>query len=392
MGRVLVGVTGGIAAYKACELVRLFVRAGHDVVPLVTPGAERFVRAETYYALARHKPAELYPHLEHADLYVIAPLTANTLAQLAHGLADNVVAEAALAHDGPLLVAPAMNVRMWNHTATQANLETIRSRGVHVVGPAEGELAEGEEGIGRMAEPEDIFARAMALLDEPATSSLRGKRVVVTAGGTREPIDAVRFVGNRSSGRMGAALAAEAHRRGAQVTLIASNLTIEPPTGVDVVQAPTAADLAEETLTRADADVVVMAAAVADYRPAEAEANKRPKDGQTWPLELEPTDDILRTLGDRSANGRILVGFAAETGEDGLARARAKRTGKNADLVVYNDVSRSDVGFDSADNEVVLISEAGERKVQKAPKEQVAGEIWDEVERLIGENGGRAAD
>ncbi len=392
MARVLVGVTGGIAAYKACELVRLLVRAGHDVVPLVTPGAERFVRAETFYALARHKPAELYPHLERADLYVIAPLTANTLAQLAHGLADNVVSEAALAHDGPLLVAPAMNVRMWSHAATQANLQTILGRGVHVIGPAEGELAEGEQGVGRMAEPEDIFTRATSLLGGSGHRLLQGKTVVVTAGGTREPIDAVRYVGNRSSGRMGAAIAAEARRRGAKVTLIASNLGVDPPTGVEVVQAPTAADMAEQTLARSDADVVVMAAAVADYRPAEAQAGKRPKDGQTWPLELEPTDDILRTLGDRSTGGRILVGFAAETGEDGLARARAKRTGKNADLVVYNDVSRSDVGFDSADNEVVLISEAGERMVQKAPKEQVAGEIWDEVERLIGENGGRAAD
>ena len=392
MGRVLVGITGGIAAYKACELVRLFVRAGHEVVPLVTPGAERFVRAATFHALARHKPDRLYPHLERADLYVIAPLTANTLAKLAHGLADNVVSEAALAHDGPLLVAPAMNVRMWNHPATQDNLRTLQSRGVQVVGPAEGELAEGEEGSGRMAEPVDIFARAVGLLDAPGAGLLRGKTVVVTAGGTREPIDAVRFVGNRSSGHMGTALAEEARRRGARVTLIASNLGVEPPAGVEVVQAPTAADLAEETLSRADADVVVMAAAVADYRPAKAQADKRPKDDQIWPLELEPTDDILQALGRQSANGRLLVGFAAETGEDGLARARAKRIGKNADLVVYNDVARSDVGFESTDNEVVLISEAGERKVQKAPKGQVAVEVWDEIERLIEENGGRTAD
>jgi len=393
MGRVLVGITGGIAAYKACELVRLFVRAGHEVVPLVTPGAERFVRAETFHALARWSPGVgPYPHLQRADLYVIAPLTANTLAKLAHGLADNVVSEAALAHRGPLVVAPAMNARMWSHPATRANLETVQSRGIQVVGPEEGELAEGEEGIGRMAEPANIFARAETLLGTARNSRLQGKTVVVTAGGTREPIDAVRFVGNRSSGRMGAALAAEAGRRGAEVTLIASNLDVDPPAGVKVVQAPTAADLAAETLSRADADVVVMAAAVADYRPAKTRADKRPKDDQAWQLELEPTDDILRTLGDRSANGLILVGFAAEAGENGVARARAKRTGKNADLVVYNDVARRDVGFDSADNEVVLISEAGERKVPKASKEQVAVEIWDEVERLIEENGGRAAD
>ncbi len=392
MARVLVGVTGGIAAYKACELVRLFVRAGHEVVPLVTPGADRFVRAETFYALARQKPdAELYPHLVRADLYVIAPLTANTLAKLAYGIADNVVSEAALAHDGPLLVAPAMNVRMWNHPATRANVATLRSRGVELVGPAEGELAEGEEGVGRMAEPVEIFDRARQLL-EASNSLLRGKTVVVTAGGTREPIDAVRFVGNRSSGRMGAAVAEEARRRGADVTLIASHLSVDPPTGVEVVQAPTAADLARETLARGDADVVVMAAAVADYRPADPKTEKRSKDGEPWRLELEPTDDVLRSLGEQSANGRVLVGFAAETGDGGLDRARAKRTGKNADLVVYNDVARSDVGFEAGENEVVLISEAGERTVSKAPKNRVAAEIWDEVERLLEENGGRAAD
>jgi phosphopantothenoylcysteine decarboxylase / phosphopantothenate---cysteine ligase len=390
MARVLVGITGGIAAYKACELVRLLVRAGHDVIPLVTAGADRFVRAETFYALARHDPktrSVLYPHLQRADLLVIAPLTANTIAKLAQGLADNLVTEAALAHDGPVLVAPAMNSRMWLHPATQANLKVLQDRGVELVGPAEGELAEGEEGIGRMAEPVDIFARAEALLGA-SNKLLQGKTVVVTAGGTREPIDAVRFVGNRSSGRMGTALAAEARRRGAEVILIASNLGVDPPTGVEVVQAPTAADLARETLARGNADVVVMAAAVADYRPAETEAAKRPKDRGTWLVELEPTDDVLRELGAQSPNGRILVGFAAETGEGGLDRARAKRTGKNADLVVYNDVARVDVGFESAENEVVLISEAGERRVDKAPKERVAAEIWNEVERLLEENRG----
>jgi phosphopantothenoylcysteine decarboxylase/phosphopantothenate--cysteine ligase len=391
VARVLVGVTGGIAAYKTCALVRLLVRAGHDVVPLVTPGAERFVRAETFFALARRSPGdEPYPHLQRADVLVIAPLTANTLAKLAHGLADNIVTEAALAHDGPILVAPAMNTRMWDHPATQANAEVLRSRGIELVGPEEGDLAEGEQGMGRMAEPETIFARVQAVLGASNTV-LQGRRVVVTAGGTREPIDAVRFVGNRSSGRMGVALAEEARRRGAEVTLIASNVSVPAPAGVAVVEAPTAADLGRETLAREDADVVVMAAAVADYRPAEAAAGKRPKDEQPWELELEPTEDVLRALGAQPANGRILVGFAAEAGKDGLARARAKRTGKNADLVVYNDVARPDVGFDSLENEVVLISETQERTVAKATKERVAAEIWDEVERLLGENGGRAA-
>ncbi|HKI24516.1 MAG TPA: bifunctional phosphopantothenoylcysteine decarboxylase/phosphopantothenate--cysteine ligase CoaBC [Gaiellaceae bacterium] len=391
MARVLVGVTGGIAAYKACSLVRMFVRAGHDVFPLVTPGAERFVRAETFFALARRPPSEdPYQHLERGDVLVVAPLTANSLAQLAHGLADNLVGQAALAHDGPVLVAPAMNTRMWRHPATQANADLLRGRGVEFVGPLEGELAEGEEGVGRMAEPVEIFERARQLL-KASNSLLRGKTVVVTAGGTREPIDAVRFVGNRSSGRMGAAVAEEARRRGAEVTLIASHLSVDPPTGVEVVQAPTAADMARETLSRGDADVVVMAAAVADYRPADPRTEKRSKDGEPWRLELEPTDDVLRTLGEQSANGRVLVGFAAETGEGGLDRARAKRTGKNADLVVYNDVARSDVGFEAGENEVVLISEAGERTVSKAPKSRIAAELWDEVERLLEENGGRAA-
>jgi phosphopantothenoylcysteine decarboxylase / phosphopantothenate---cysteine ligase len=389
---ILVGVTGGIAAYRTCELVRLFIKAGHEVYPVVTPEAERFVRAETFYALARVSPAEdPYPHLQRAELYVLAPLTANTLAKLAHGLADNLVTEAALAHDGPILVAPAMNTRMWNHPATQANVELLKSRGVELVGPDEGELAEGEWGIGRMAHPTEIFERAQALLAGRASNNvLQGKTLVVTAGGTREPIDAVRFVGNRSSGLMGTAIAAEAQRRGAEVTLIASNLAVDAPAGVEVVDAPTAADLARETLARADADVVVMAAAVADYRPAEALEEKRGKDSGHWHIELEPTQDVLQTLTAKNANGRVIVGFAAETGDDGLDRARSKRAAKRADLVVYNDVSRPETGFDSPENEVVLISEAGERQIDRASKVAIAAEILDEVERLLRENGGRA--
>jgi phosphopantothenoylcysteine decarboxylase/phosphopantothenate--cysteine ligase len=242
-----------------------------------------------------------------------------------------------------------------------------------------------------MAEPEKIFARAQKLLSRASDTSLQGKTVVVTAGGTREPIDAVRFVGNRSSGRMGAAIAAEARRRGAEVTLIAANMSVDEPAGVEVVQTPTAADLARETLARADADVIVMAAAVADYRPAEPMQTKRPKDDDSWRLELEPTDDVLRALTAQDANGRIVVGFAAETGEDGLARAREKRAVKQADLFVYNDVGDSGIGFDSAQNEVVIISDEGERHVARAPKERVAAEILDDVERLLGRNGGRAA-
>src|SRR5438034_1608209 len=290
MARVLVGVTGGIASYKACELVRLFVKGGHEVVPLVTPSAERFVRAETFFALARRAPAEdLYAHLTRADLLVVAPLTANTLARLAHGLADNLVAEAALAHRGPMLLAPAMNPRMWAHPATQANAEAVRSRGAVLVGPDEGETAEGEWGAGRMAEPAEIYRRARELLGE--SDSLAGRRVLVSAGGTREPLDAVRFLGNRSSGRMGVALAEEARRRGASVTLLAANLAVPPPGGIEVVNTPTAAAMLDEALARRDADVVLMAAAVADYRPAESAAGKRPKDQQAWQVTVEPTVD-----------------------------------------------------------------------------------------------------
>ena len=382
MARVLLGVTGGIAAYKACELTRLLVRAGHEVIPLVTRGADRFVRRETFAALARRPAREdLYPHLTRADLLVIAPLTANTMAKLAYGLADDVLTEAALAHRGPVLVAPAMNPRMWAHPATQANAATLRERGVELIGPDEGDTAEGELGVGRMVEPEEIFERVQELLGA-RNGSLSGKSVLVTAGGTREPLDAVRYVGNRSSGRMGVALAAEAQRRGAEVQLVASNLTVTAPDGVDVVAAPTAADV-EHATAGSDADIVLMAAAVSDYRPSQTDEAKRPKDENRWTIELEPTADVLRGLGDNRTNGQVLVGFAAETSENGLERARAKLADKQVDLIVYNDVSREDVGFDSEDNEVVIVSAGGERVVDKAPKDAIAAAILDEVEQLI---------
>jgi phosphopantothenoylcysteine decarboxylase / phosphopantothenate---cysteine ligase len=393
MAKVLLGVTGGIAAYKACELTRLLVKAGHDVIPLVTRGADRFVRRETFAALARRPAKEdLYPHLTRADLLLIAPLTANTMAKLAYGLADDVLTEAALAHRGPVLVAPAMNPRMWSHPATRANAATLRERGVELIGPDEGETAEGELGVGRMAEPQEILERAQELLQAAMSRDqvpghalngpLRGKRVLVTAGGTREPLDAVRFVGNRSSGRMGVALAEEAQRRGAEVTLVASNLAVPPPGGVEVVDAPTAADV-ERATTGTEADVVLMAAAVSDYRPAQTDEAKRPKSEETWTIELEPTADVLRGLGERRKNGQVLVGFAAETADNGLEHARRKLADKQVDLVVYNDVSRDDVGFDSEDNEIVIVSAEGERRVQKAPKEAIAAAILDEVEHLI---------
>ena len=385
VARILVGVTGGIAAYKACELVRLLVRAGHDVTPITTRGAERFVAAETFWALARKaEPADPYPHLSGADLLVVAPLTANTMARLAHGLADDLLTETALAHSGPVLLAPAMNTAMWEHPATQANLALLVQRGAEIVGPDDGELAEGLVGTGRMADPVEIARRVEGLLEGPvANGTLAGRTVLVTAGGTREPLDSVRFLGNRSSGRMGVALADVARERGARVTLLAANLLVPAPTGVEVVPVPTAADLRREALAREDADVILMAAAVSDYRPAESVAAKRPKSAEPWTVELVPTADVARALGAARRDQQVLVAFGAESGEDGLARKRSMLTDKNVDLVVYNDVGRDDIGFDSDENEVVLVARDGERVVPKASKTAIAHEILDEVERLL---------
>ena len=381
MSRVLLGVSGGIAAYKACELTRLLVRGGHEVIPLLTPGAERFVRAETFQALARRPAGEdLYQHLTRADLLAVAPCTANTLAKLAHGIADNVLTEAALAHRGPILLAPAMNPRMWSSAAARANAETLLARGVELVGPDEGETAEGEWGVGRMAEPAEIARLIERLL---APGSLGGRRVLVTAGGTREPLDAVRFLGNRSSGRMGVALAEEARRRGAEVVLLAANLALPAPAGVETIETATAAAMLEAALARADCDIALLAAAVGDYRPVAPLAEKRPKGEQAWTVELEPTADIAALLGARKRPGQLLVTFGAELGAAGLARKRRMLADKNADLVVFNDVSRADIAFDAADNEIVLLSGLRERPVAKAAKAVIAAAILDEVELLL---------
>jgi phosphopantothenoylcysteine decarboxylase / phosphopantothenate---cysteine ligase len=386
VARIILGITGGIAAYKACEIIRLLVTEGHDVLPIPTRGAERFVQPETFAALARNPvPAQdaagLYPHLQRADLVVVAPLTAHTMARIAHGLADDVLTETVLAHDGPLLVAPAMNTRMWEHPATQANLALLHERGVEIVGPASGELAEGEVGVGRMAEPTEIVARIEALLGRSRT--LEGLDVVVTAGGTREPIDSIRFIGNRSSGRMGIALADQAHKRGARVTLLAANVSAAFPPGVEVVATPTAADLEREALLRAGADVILMAAAVGDYRATAPIAGKRAKDGAPWQVELTPTTDIALSLGERRRPTQVLVAFGAEHGAAGLERKRGMLTEKHVDLVVYNDVGRDDIGFESADNEVTLVTSDAETLVPRAPKSTIAATVLDEVERLL---------
>src|SRR4029079_17657707 len=329
------------------------VRAGHEVTPILTDEAETFVTAKTFEALVRREaPRELYPHLVQADLLVIAPFSANTLAKLAHGLADNVLTQTALAFEGPVLVAPGMNPRMWVPAATRGSVAGLRERGVVLIGPDEGEMAEGEWGVGRMSEPEEVFNRIESILAR--RRQLAGKRVLVSAGGTREPLDAVRFVGNRSSGRMGVALAEEARRRGARVTLLAANLGVPAPEGVEMVETPTAADLARAAKANAGADVVLMAAAVADYAPRRI-AGKRAKSDERWELRLEPTEDVLRSLGE-AKNGAVLVGFGAEEGQAGFERNRRMLAEKHLDLVVFNDVSRVDIGFDAAENEVILVS------------------------------------
>ncbi len=273
-----------------------------------------------------------------------------------------------------------MNPRMWASAATRANTETVVARGVELVGPDEGETAEGEWGVGRMAEPAEIARRIERLL---TPGSLGGRRVLVTAGGTREPLDAVRFLGNRSSGRMGVAVAEEARRRGAEVVLLAANLTVPAPAGVETIETATAAAMLEAALARADCDIALLAAAVGDYRPVAPLAEKRPKGEQAWTVELEPTADIAALLGARKRPGQLLVAFGAELGAPGLARKRRMLADKNVDLVVFNDVSRTDIAFDAADNEVVLLSGLRERPVAKAAKAAIAAAILDEVELLL---------
>jgi phosphopantothenoylcysteine decarboxylase/phosphopantothenate--cysteine ligase len=387
---VLLGVTGGIAAYRAAELCRLFVKDGLGVQVVMTPAAERFVGATTFAGLSRATPltdhpagdGPIYPHLDAARaarVMVVAPCSANTLAKLAYGLADNVLTESALALAGRLVVAPAMNVRMWEHPATRAAVELLRARAAVIVGPEDGELAEGETGAGRLAAPTTIHAAVVELLRP--WGPLAGRRVLVTAGGTREPLDPVRFLGNRSSGRMGVALADAALLRGADVTTLLCNTAVRPSGGT-IVETPTAADLERAALAHAaEADVVLMVAAVADYRPAQAGDTKRARQGD-WSLELVPTTDILAAIGAARRPGQVLVGFAAETG-DGLDRARAKLVSKGVDLIVLNDVARADIGFEVDHNEVALVGAAGVEHLAKASKAAIAAALLDRVEALL---------
>ena len=408
MARLLLGVSGGIAAYKAVELVRLATGAGHAVRVVQTPASLEFVGRATFEGVTgapvlvgefERDPARgAYPgepapehdsisHLElvrRADAYCVAPASANTIAKLANGLADNLLTSAALACTAPFVVAPAMNNHMYEHPATRENLDRLRSRGAAIVEPETGRLASrGEWGMGRLADPATILATLEAALG-PAGGPLDGLRVLVTAGGTREPIDSVRYVGNRSSGRMGIAIAEEAARRGAEVTLVAANVALPKPAGVRVVEVHTAAALLDAARAAfAEADVLLMAAAVADFRPAEALDDKITKTGRDrLALELEPTDDVLAALAAERASGKLLIGFAAEHGDGAVERGRAKLERKRLDAVVINDISRPEIGFDAPDNEVTIVTAGSERHVPLGTKEAVAAAILDEVEAL----------
>jgi phosphopantothenoylcysteine decarboxylase/phosphopantothenate--cysteine ligase len=405
MARILVGVSGGIAAYKALELVRLATKAGHGVRVLMTEGATRFVGAASFEGIAGAPaliseferdplrggfPGDSVPahdpigHLEVAancDAYIVAPASANTLAKLASGVADSMVTTSFLACTAPRLVAPAMNDRMYADAATQANLATLRERGVKVIEPDEGALASrGEQGKGRLPDP----AHLLALIEAELPTGQRpwdGLRVLVTAGGTREPIDSVRYLGNRSSGRMGIALAAAAARKGADVTLIAANVALPEPPGVHRIDVETGEQLAQAAQAEfPGAHVLLMAAAPADFRAAEPTDGKLTRDA-SLDLHLEPTEDILASLTASRTDQQTVVAFAAEAGEN-VDRAREKLARKNADLIVLNDISNPQIGFESQENAVTLIDSASTNHVPQAAKDTIADAILDRVSSL----------
>jgi phosphopantothenoylcysteine decarboxylase/phosphopantothenate--cysteine ligase len=408
VARLLLGVSGGIAAYKALEVVRLATKAGHAVRTIQTPTAQRFVGAASFAALTgapvltdeferdpargafpdqeppAHDPASHLELVRNADAYLIAPASANTIAKLAHGQADNLLTSAALAASCPLLVAPAMNNHMWEHPATQANLALLRERGVVVIEPGTGALAtKNEWGTGRLADVADLVAAFEAVVPVGARP-WDGLKVLITAGGTREPIDAVRYVGNRSSGRMGFAVAEEAAALGAEVTVIAANVTLARHPRVRYVDVETAAQLRDAAIAEFSAtDVLVMAAAVADFRPASAVEGKLKKTGRDeLELVLERTEDVLSGLAASRRPEQTLVGFAAEHGAGAVEYGRDKLVRKGLDAVVVNDVSQPGIGFDATDNEVTLVTATGDEPVPRGTKAEIARAILTTVDRL----------
>jgi phosphopantothenoylcysteine decarboxylase/phosphopantothenate--cysteine ligase len=387
---VLLGVSGGIAAYKAALVARLLKSAGAEVTVVLTEAATRFIGADTFSALTGEpaytslweRPGEvLHVRLaREADVAVVVPATANVLAKLTHGHADDLLTATLLEATCPLVIAPAMHSGMWEHPATRANVAILLDRGVRSVGPATGPLAHGDEGIGRLAEPEDVVA---AVREALAPQDLAGRTLLITSGPTHEPIDPVRFVGNRSTGKMGAALAAEALGRGAAVTVVLGPGASIPP-GVEVVSVQTAEEMRDAVLARyEEADAVVMAAAVADFRPKEVAESKLKKDSGMPELLLEPTPDILRELGERRAD-QVLVGFAAET--EGLEQAgRSKLGSKSLDLVVVNLVGRAGTGFGADTNEAMLLAADGDDiPLRSWTKRELAGAVIDRVAALLG--------
>jgi len=398
--RVLLGVTGGIAAYKAAALARDLQSAGAEVTAVLTASATRFIGADTFagltgrpaYASLWDSPGHvLHVRLAHDhDVAVVAPATANLIAKLTHGLADDLLSATLLEFDGPLVLAPAMHAGMWAAPATQANVRTLHARGVRFVGPVEGALAHGDEGMGRMSEPAHIAEAVAAAVAEPgmqtttrAWDSLAGRHVLVTAGPTQEPIDPVRYVGNRSTGKMGVAVAAEALARGARVTLVLGPGTVRPPVGVEVIDVGTAEEMRAAVGVHATADVIVMAAAVADFRPKLAADRKLKKDDGMPELQFEPTPDILAELGERKRTGQILVGFAAET-HDVEAAGRDKLARKGLDLLVANRVGGAGTGFGADTNEAAILDARGDDVALRGwTKVELAAALWDRiVERL----------
>jgi phosphopantothenoylcysteine decarboxylase / phosphopantothenate---cysteine ligase len=390
--RVLLGVTGGIAAYKAAELARELMRAGAEVQPLLTESGERMVSRATFAALTgRRVPASVWDDpagVEHVALarwgqvLVVAPATAHTLARLAAGLADDLLTNVALAFSGPVVAAPAMHTEMWEHPATRANLQTLEVRGVRVVPPASGPLTSGDVGPGRLAELEDLVDAVAAALASSQAGTLAGARVLISLGGTREPLDPVRYLGNRSSGRMGAAIAAEALRRGAEVTAVAAATTVDPPAGARVVRVETAQQLYDAVLAEAGGqDVIIMAAAVADFRPKRVAEGKLKKDQGVPEVVLEPTPDTLAEVGRRRRPGQVLVGFAAETG-DHLTGARRKLEAKHLDLVVLNHVEGANTAFGADDADAYLVDADTVEELPGTSKAAIAARLLDRVEAL----------
>ncbi len=407
--KIALGVTGGIAAYKAIEVLRGLQQANCEVRVAMTRHACEFIQPLTFRALSGsyvivddYSPDNPDPiaHITFSqtiDLFIIAPATANTLAKLANGVADDFLTSTYLACTAPVLVAPAMNTTMWQHPATQRNVEKLRNDGVHILEPDAGEMACGTIGPGRLSEPDRIVASALEILASnqsrtvsdpqpliPEQNDLKGERILITAGATREPIDPVRFISNRSSGRMGFAVANAASHRGAQVVVVAGFTSVEPPTGVELIQVTSAEEMRDAVLDQIErATAFIAAAAVADYKPKQPASRKIKKSTSTLNLELERTPDILREVTQSKRAGQLVVGFAAET-NDLLSNARAKMTSKNLEMIIANDVSREDIGFDSANNAVTILVRDGSEPIELkvTSKAEIAERIIDELVKL----------